>query len=480
MSPFFSPDGSWVGFFASGALRKVATAGGIPMAVCELSNFDRPSGSWGRDGHIVFSRGINTSSGLLRVSEEGGSAETLTVPRGDRGERWHGLPQPLPGGEVLFTVATADGSRAAILSRESGEWEILNSLGPAVAARYLDSGHLVFGQPGRLMSVAWSLGEGVRDAPVPVLEDVYTSRRGLPYFSTSQSGSLLYVQGSVVRTVPMLVDRAGNGAPIADDPGAFQHPRISPDGRHVAVDVTWRGRSDIYVYDLERGRRRRLTREGFNIDPLWTPDGKRIVFRSRRSESGAQAIYWTPADGSGSAEVLLADADMVPGSWAPGGVMPLTSIPAASNRRDLWILDLGSGDPPEPVLTASYNEGWGAVSPDGQWLAYVSDESGEDEIWVRPFRAAGVAEQISVDGGIEPVWSPDGAELFYRQGDRFLAVDIETEPRIRSGAPRELFRGRYDLSPTGHQHYDVAPDGQHFAVQPHDPSQPLGEVAGLW
>ncbi len=126
VSPFFSPDGSWVGFFASGALMKVATAGGIPVVVCELSNFDRPSGAWGRDGHIVFSRGINTSSGLLRVSEEGGSAETLTIPRGDRGERWHGLPQPLPGGEVLFTVATADGSRAAILSRESGEWEILD------------------------------------------------------------------------------------------------------------------------------------------------------------------------------------------------------------------------------------------------------------------------------------------------------------------------------------------------------------------
>jgi serine/threonine-protein kinase len=261
----------------------------------------------------------------------------------------------------------------------------------------------------------------------------------------------------------MLVDRAGEGAPIAGDPGAFQHPRISPDGRHFAVDVTWRGRSDIYVYDLERGRRRRLTREGFNIDPLWTPDGKRIVFRSRRSDSSAQDIYWIPADGSGSAEMLLPDADMVPGSWAPGGVVPLTSI-AAGNRRNLWILDLDSGDAPEPLLTSSHNEAWGAVSPDGHSLAYVSDESGTDEIWVRPFRGEGAAEQVSVDGGIEPVWSPDGTELFYRQGDRFLAVDIESEPALRSGAPRELFRGRYDLSPNGHQHYDIAPDGQHFAV----------------
>ncbi|MCZ6784476.1 MAG: hypothetical protein O7G30_14330 [Proteobacteria bacterium] len=464
VSPFFSPDGSWVAFFAAGALRKVPTAGGMPVVVCELSNFDRPSGAWGPDGGIVFSRGINTSSGLLWVDEDGGSPESLTTPRGDRGERWHGLPQPLPSGEVLFTVAMAEGSRAAVLSRESGEWAILDALGPAVAARYLASGHLVFGQPGRLMSVAWRPGEGIRGTPVPVLEDVYTSRRGLPYFDVSRGGSLLYAHGGVVRTVPMLVDRAGNGAAVADDPGAFQHPRISPDGRHLAVDVTWRGRSDIYVYDLERGRRRRLTSEGFNIDPLWTPDGKRILFRSRRTDSSAQAIFWISADGSRPAELLLADADMVPGSWARDGVLPLTSIPAATDRRDLWTLDLASGGPPQPLLRSSHNEGWGAVSPDGSWLAYVSDESGADEIWVRPFRAAGPAEQVSADGGIEPVWSPDGAELFYRQGDRFLAVDVETEPRIRSGAPRELFRGRYDRSPTGHQHYDVAPDGQHFAV----------------
>jgi Tol biopolymer transport system component len=230
------------------------------------------------------------------------------------------------------------------------------------------------------------------------------------------------------------------------------------------MDVTWRGRSDIYVYDLERGRRRRLTREGFNIDPLWTPDGRRILFRSRRSDSRGQGIYWIPVDGSGPAEILLSDVDMVPGSWAPDGAVPLTSIPAATNRRDIWIFELGSGDPPEPLLTSSHNEGWGAVSPDGHWLAYVSDESGADEIWLRPFRTAGPAEQLSVDGGIEPVWSPDGKELLYRQGDRFLAIDIETEPELRSGAPKELFRGRYDLSPTGHQHYDVAPDGQHFAV----------------
>ena len=352
-----------------------------------------------------------------------------------------------------------------ILSPESDEWGTLGSLGPAVAARYQASGHLVFGQPGRLMSVAWSLAEGARGTPVPVLEGVFTSRRGLPYFSTSQNGSLLYVPGPVVQTVPMLVDREGNGAPITDDPGAFQHPRFSPDGRRLAVDVTWQGRSDIYVYDLERRRRRRLTHEGFNIDPLWTPDGSRIVFRSRRSDSRSQDIYWIPADGSGEAEILLANADKVPGPWVrDSSLMILTDISLGVRGLDLWILDLGSGEPPEPLLSSPHNEGWGALSPDGRWFAYVSDELGGDQVWVRPFRAPGPAEQVSADGGIEPVWSPDGKELFYRRGDQFLAVDIETEPGLRAGTPRELFRGRYDLSPTGHQHYDVAPDGQRFAV----------------
>ena len=249
-------------------------------------------------------------------------------------------------------------------------------------------------------------------------------------------------------------------------PGAFQHPRFSPDGTHLAVDVTWHGRSDIYVYNLERGSRRRLTHRGFNIDPLWTPDGKRIFFRSNRSASGAQDVYSIPTDGSGEAELLPVSApNMVPGSWANDGqLLVLTDISDTQPTRNLWILDTTSGGAPEQLLSSPHNVGWGAFSPDGRWLAYASDESGADEVWVRPFGRTGPAEQISTGGGIEPLWSPDGRELFYRRGDEFLAVIIETEPRLRPGATRTLFRGRYDLSPTGHQHYDVHPDGRHFAV----------------
>ena len=465
VSPFFSPDGDWVAYFAKGALRKVPTAGGVPAVVCELANVDRPSAYWGRDGEITFSRGVNSSDGLMRVSANGGVPERITSPDVEAGESWHGLPQVLPGGDVLFTVAAADGFRAAILSSESGEWEVLDWLGPAAAARYLPSGHLVFGQPARLMALPWRVGDRT-GTPVPVLDGVYTSRLGLPYFGASESGSLLYVPGPAVRTAPILVDREGNPTVLTDAPGAFQHPRFSPDGTHLAVDVTWQGRSDIYVYDLERGSRRRLTHRGFNIDPLWTPDGNRIFFRSNRSTSGAQDVYWIPADGSGEAERLPVSApDMVPGSWAGDGrLLVLTDISSARQTRDLWILDTTSGGAPEQLLSSPHNVGWGAFSPDGRWLAYASDESGEDEVWVRPFGRTGPAEQVSTGGGIEPLWSPEGGELFYRRGDEFLAVVVETEPRLRPGTTRTLFRGRYDLSPTGHQHYDIHPDGRHFAV----------------
>ncbi len=158
VSPFFSPEGDWVGFFASGALRKVPTSGGVPVVICELANFDRPSAHWGPTGDITFSRGINSSDGLMRVSAGGGVPERITEPDVEAGESWHALPQVLPGGDVLFTVAAADGFRAALLSTQSGDWEILDWLGPAAGARYLRSGHLIFGQPARLMAVPWRCG----------------------------------------------------------------------------------------------------------------------------------------------------------------------------------------------------------------------------------------------------------------------------------------------------------------------------------
>ncbi|MBW2388695.1 MAG: PD40 domain-containing protein [Deltaproteobacteria bacterium] len=465
VSPFFSPDGSWVGFFVANGLHKVRTSGGAPVRICETSNNSFPSGHWGTDGIIRYSRGMNVSSGLMHVSSAGGKPEPLTTPDFDSGERWHGLPQRLPGGEVLFTVSTSEGYRAGLLSADSQKWAILEGLGPAVAAHYQPSGHIVFGQPGRLMVAAWGPAQRESGTPASVLQGIHTSRFGVPYFAMSESGTLVYAPGGVVHTTPVLLDREGRATPVADDPGAFQHPRFSPDDRSLAVDITWRGRTDIYVYDLLRGTRRRLTHTGFNIDPLFTLDGSNIVFRSTRRAADGTNIYRVAADGSGQAELLMAsEKDKVPGSWARDGTLLVyTDISPTAQAMDIGTFDLDTGAV-DTLIPSPYNVGWPVFSPSENRIAYVSDESGRMEIWVRPFPGSGPATQVSIDGGSEPVWSPEGAELYFRRGTSFFAVALEGAEGLRPGAPREMFRGRYDLSPTGHQHFDISNDHRFAAI----------------
>jgi serine/threonine-protein kinase len=463
VSPFFSPDGKWVGFFAGGALYKVRVSGGDAVRICETSNFSFPSASWGSDGVIRYSRGINVSAGMLQVSANGGEPKPLTQPA--RGERWHGHPQRLPDDSILFTVATSEGYRAALLAPD-GEWRILQELGPAVSAHWVPSGHIVFGQPGRLLAAPWKPGDRSAGSPRPVLAGVHTSRHELPFFALSATGTLVYAPGGVVRPAPVLVELLeGRTTPIADDPGAFQHPRFSPDDRLLAVDITWRGKTDIYVYDLARGSRRRLTHTGFNIDPLWSVDGRAIVFRSTRSESGGQDLYRVAADGNGEAELLFATGrNKIPGSWAANGsLLAFTDIESPERVMTAGVLDLSDGSI-EPLLSAPYNVGWPVFSPSGDRVAYVSDESGRPEIWVRPFPQLGAAIQVSLEGGIEPVWSPDGRKLYFRRGTSFFAVPLEGDRGLSPGRARELFEGRFDLSPTGHQHYAIDSTGQRLAA----------------
>lgn len=400
---------------------------------------------------------------MLRVSANGGEPKPLTEPA--RGERWHGLPQRLPDGSILFTAATSEGYRAALLDRDGGEWRILQELGPAVAAHWLPSGHIVFGQPGRLLAATWKPGDSGTGSPRPVLAGMHTSRHDLPSFALSDTGTLVDAPGGLVRTTPVLIDLDGRATPITDDTGAFQHPRFSPDDRLLAVDVTWRGRTDIYVYDLARRSRRRLTHTGFNIDPLWSVDGRNIVFRSTRQDSGGQDLYRIASNGSGEPESLFETGrDKIPGSWAgSGSLLAFTDIAAPERAFSAGVLDFSTGNI-ELLLAGPYNVGWPVFSPSGDRLAYVSDESGRPETWVRPFPGPGAAIQVSLEGGTEPVWSPDGSELYFRHGTSFFSAPLEGAAGLRPGPARELFAGRFDRSPTGHQHFAVDSTGKRFAA----------------
>ena len=471
-APFFSPDGNWVGFFADGRLQKVSLAGGLPVTIADApwSSVFSIGASWSEAGDIVLEFGH--SAGLWRVDAEGGGTpEELTSPDTQNGEVGHGWPQILPNGEdVLFTVGTTSGTRRiAVLSLSTGEWRtVLDAGRGASGARYVVSGHLVFAQSGGLLAAPFDLrrltstGSGVS-----VVDRVYTYGAGLPYFSISESGSLAFAPGDEVQPENTLVwvDRTGNATPLTTDRGTYLYPRLSPDGRQVAFAIAQVGNRDIWIYDVMRGTRRRLTSEGINTDPVWTPDGRYITFASNRT--GDFDLYRQAVDGSREAELLLARPNpQFPHAWSPDGNTLGFYELTPTGARDILMLE-GEGDRTvSAVHMTPLNERSPTFSPNGKWMAYVSNGTGRDEVYVQRF-PEGEHWSISSNGGTEPVWSADGRELFYRQGEeRMMVVSVVTEPEFRAGRPELLFEGRYDIAriPGGDQNFDVSPDGRRFVM----------------
>ena len=469
-APFFAPDGGSVGFFADGALKKVAVSGGVPLTIADApwsASFSLGA-SWGPDDTIIFAAGLG--AGLLQVSAAGGTLKVLTTPNAENGEVGHGWPQILPDGKnVLFTIRTGEDRRIALLSRETGEWRTILRVGTqATGARYLPTGHLVYAQSGGLLAVPVDLSQGESSrSPMSILDGVFTFGSGLAYFATSRSGALVYAPGVAVAAENSLVwvDRQGRATPLAGDRGTYLYPRLSPDGRRVAVAIAEGGNRDIWVYDVERGTRTRLTIEGINTDAVWTPDGKRLAFASNRA--GAFNLYWKPADGSGEAEpLLMREEAQFSHSWSPDGRLLAFYELSPGAARDIWVLSRDDNATATPFLTTSFNERSPIFSPDGRWLAYVSNESGRDEVYVQPYPERRAKWLISTDGGTEPVWSAGGRELLYRRGDKMMAVPVETEPAFTAGQPRVLFDGAYDVAPvsSGSLNYDVSPDGERFVM----------------
>jgi serine/threonine-protein kinase len=490
-SPFFSPDGRWLGFITGQSLRKIAfpEVGPATSVWAEPSNFNAAGArffgaSWGADDTIVIGQ---RAGGLLRVSSGGGNAEPLTTLDTTLGEFSHRLPFVLPGGRaVLFTVTHAqfprwDSTDVVVQSMTSGERKVLIKGG--ADARYVASGHLVYMRVGTLMAVPFDLERlEVGASPVAVAADVMQAAQGRTFeldsgagqFSVSPSGTLVYLPGGLfpAREQSLLwVDRAGAEQPFALPPQSFSHPRLSPDGQRVVFGTLPLGERNVYIADLRRSGITRVTDDGRSEGPIWTPDGKRIVFTSFVSAQGNRAdIASKSADGSGPIERLSSRSHAAYAhSWTPDGTALAFTERRPEDFSDIWVLPLKSDRQPEAIVSTRFAEAQPDISPNGRWLAYTSDESGRQEVFVRSYPEPGTLLPISTGGANSPAWSRDGRELFFttlptpESTLSMMVVDVTTAPTFTAGKPRVLFEGRFRSNSVGRQ-YDVAGDGSRFLM----------------
>jgi serine/threonine-protein kinase len=481
--PFFSPDGQWIGYFAAGKLRKVNLQGGTPMTLCEAAN--PRGGAWGADDTIVFAPG--DTSALYRVPARGGSPVEITHVDPARRERSHRWPAFLPDGKaVLFTVESPTRPQGALLDAIISVVVLATGKRQEVlrggTSPYYFPGFLLFARRGTLVAAPFDLDRlAVRGLPAPVIEDVVTydgSRSA--HYAASGTGTLAYLAGPPVDSGDALslvwVDRSGRIQPIGLPPRAYRSPTLSSDGERVALDITEAdGRRDAWVGDLNQGTLRRLTFTGEDTEtPAWTPDRAHIVYASG-VESPRRAILRRSADGSGADETLLTGRHLHVNSISPDGRWLVYSDfgPQGEAAADLGVLPLDAKEgkrEPRPLVQGPFSERAARFSPDGRWLAYTSNESGRDEVYVQAFPGPSGKWQVSTEGGAQPVWARSGRELFYRSGDKLLAVPTTMGATFSAQAPRVLFAMSLDQGNPlrGDPAYDVSPDGQRFLMVKRD------------
>jgi serine/threonine-protein kinase len=468
-APFFSPDGAAVAFFAAGELKKVALGGGAPVVIAKAPN--HRGGSWGADDSIVFAP--DYAYGLARVPASGGTPDMLTRPDYAAREKTHRFPEVLPGGKaVIFTTGTADiesfdDARIEVLLLETGERRVL--LRGGTNARYVSTGHLLYAHAGSLYAVAFDVTRlAIVGSPVRVLDGIPgDSAAGHAHFAVSRNGTLVYGRGGgwVPSSRLVLADRTGRLRTLVEHPG-LMGPRLSPDGQRIAVSVGG-ATAQVWIFELSRGTLTRLTAGWDNETPVWTVDGARVIFFSNREGTGG--LYSQTADGGGPAERLTHGPGADPAWSADGAVLAVLRSDAAT-ATDIWGLRAANGWEPEPLVREPFDQRYPAFSPDGRWLAYMSNETGKFEVYVRPYPELDAKWRVSTEGGRNPVWARNGRELFYREESQFFAVAISADP-FRAGKPVLLFTA--PSARTGR--FDVTADGQ-FVLAAEDNNSPR-EVA---
>jgi len=460
-TPFWSPDGRYLAFFAQGKLRKTDVAGGQPQTLCEAG--PGGGGSWNRDGVIVFSGGLNDA--LFRVPAAGGEARPLTTLDTSRQEVSHRHPYFLPDGRTFLYLARSSAPQ------NSGIY--LGSLDGSPSTRVLDAdlmaayappGYLLFLRRGNLMAQAFDAGSRkLGGEPITVAEQVeYFLRTGMSPFTVSGNGVLAYRRGSVMHTQLVWRDRGGKVLETIGPVDEYRHLWLAPDERRLTVDRLdfQSGNRDVLMLDLTRGAAAARLSFDASVDrrALWSPDGTRIVFASDRE--GRQNLYQRAVDGKGGEEMFLESAETkYPTDWSRDGRWIVFEAFDRKTGGDLWVVPVGGDRKPVPFLREEISEGQGRFSPDGKWMAYASDESGKPEVYLQRFPEGGGKRQISTGGGGDPQWRRDGKELYYISSDRKL-MGVE----MPAGSPRALFDVRVSGLTDTRTHYFPSSDGRRFLV----------------
>jgi serine/threonine-protein kinase len=470
--PFFSPDGQWIGFFSSDSkLKKVPVGGGPALTICDaLPGF---GATWLLDDSIIFRPGSGV--GLWRVAATGGAPQEFLKPDGpsEISIRW---PEALPGGNaIVFAIQrSSDSSLDAIgtLRLDTRKRSVLVEGGGY--PHYLPSGHIVFTRDGDVLAMPFDVRTlQVKGTPAVVIEHVLNApSQAAVQFAASHEGTIAYVPGGEAQVGAALVwvDRRGVVQPLPAPKRIYQFPRLSPDGQQVAIRIQDTA-TDIWLYQIARRTLSRFTEKANDAEtPVWTPDSVRIAYAVTGSNP-ARRIVWKMADGSGAEEVLAgSDHHLHLGGWSPKGDV---LIALATDAGNMWALYMDDKRTLKPFLEPPYVVRAGTISPNGRWIAYSSNETNRFEVYVQAFPNPGRKYPISTDGGTEPIWARSGRELFYRNGDKLMAVAVDTKgDKLDAGPPTLLFEGHFVVSNVsgGDAWYDVSPDDKRFLMLKADES----------
>jgi Tol biopolymer transport system component len=455
---FFSPDGGALAFVTNDrVLKKVSLADGLVTTVVVDADY-AVGGAWGPDDRVTFGRG-----GTLRqVPGTGGPARQLTTLDSGQNERVHAYPTVVAGGKaILFEIVTAGnriGTHIEALSLTTGQRHRVVDAGSTPL--YTSSGHVIFFRDGVLLAALFDADKlEVTGPAVAVLENMNLDALGNPMVGLSSAGALAYVASGNATKRLVWVSRQGVEQPITDISRPYQNPRLASDAHRIVVEVAG---GDLWIQDTARATFTRVTsgETAGNTFAVWTPDARRIVFRTMTG------LRWIdPDSGAGSQAILGTSVADIPSSISPDGHTLAFIRQAGESGGDIYTLSL-EGDPqPHAVVKTPGYDGGPQFSPDGHWMAYVSNESGQFEVYLRPYPGPDRKKQVSTQGGTHPKWNRNGKELFYRVGNRMMVVDVSTSPDLTLSPPRVLFEQRYAFgSAQTIPNYDVSPDGQRFVM----------------